>query len=71
MNPVDLICSARGCRAQATDAVRWNNPTLHTLTRRKVWAACPDHREQLADFVRLRGFLIDVIPVAELNEADG
>jgi len=49
----------------------WNNPKLHTPERRKVWLACEDHREHLAGFVSLRGFLIEVVPVAELGERDG
>lgn len=67
----DYRCSAKGCRAIATEAVLWRNPKLHTEGRRKVWLTCPDHRESLAEFVDLRGFLIDVIPVAALTDADG
>lgn len=67
----DLRCSAKGCRATAVDAVVWRNPKLHVEGRRKVWLACPDHRESLAEFVDLRGFLIEVIPVGQLTETDG
>ncbi len=66
-----LVCSAKGCRSTATDAVVWRNPALHTADRRKVWLACGQHREQLRDFVHLRGFLLEVIPVQSLTEADG
>lgn len=66
-----LVCSAKGCRARAVSAVRWRNPRLHTADRRKVWLACPDHRDSLRDFVQLRGFLLDVVPVEDLTEADG
>lgn len=66
-----LVCSAKGCRAVATDAVVWRNPALHTPQRRKVWLACGAHRDHLRDFVRVRGFLIEVIPVEALTEADG
>ena len=69
--PTDLQCSAKGCRASATDAVVWRNPRLHAEGRRKVWLACPDHRDHLRDFVQLRGFLIEVVGVGELTEADG
>ena len=69
--PTDLQCSAKGCRAAATDAVVWRNPRLHAEGRRKVWLACPDHRDHLRDFVQLRGFLIEVVGVGELTEADG
>lgn len=66
-----LVCSAKGCRARAVSAVRWRNPRLHAAGRRKVWLTCPDHRDHLRDFVQLRGFLLDVVPVADLTEADG
>jgi hypothetical protein len=45
--------------------VLWNNPKLHTPDRRKLWAACDEHRDQLADFLRLRGFLREVKPLQE------
>ena len=66
-----LVCSAKGCREAATDAVVWRNPRLHTADRRKVWLACGEHREHLREFVQLRGFLIEVVPVEALTEADG
>ncbi|GGL94943.1 MULTISPECIES: hypothetical protein [Micromonospora] len=58
------ICSARGCRAPADWALRWNNPRLHDAQRRKTWMACPEHRPTLADFLDARGFLREVAPVA-------
>jgi hypothetical protein len=51
--------------------VIWRNPKLHTAERRKVWLACDEHRQSLADFVALRGFLIEVVAVDELTDADG
>lgn len=66
-----LVCSSKGCRAAARHAVVWNNPRLHAPERRKVWLACDEHRDHLRDFVQLRGFLIEVVPVEELTEADG
>ncbi|WP_374969029.1 hypothetical protein [Terrabacter sp. BE26] len=65
------VCSAKGCRGIARHAVVWNNPKLHAADRRKVWLACDEHRSSLADFVALRGFLIEVVPVAQLTDADG
>lgn len=67
----ELRCSAKGCREQATFALLWNNPTLHTADRRKVWLACPDHVASLGDFLSLRGFLRDTIGVGELTDAHG
>lgn len=67
----EWICSAKGCRLPAPHAVVWNNPKVHTPQRRKVWLACDHHRESLADFVRMRGFLLEVIDVEDLTDADG
>ncbi|MBT0995294.1 hypothetical protein KIN34_13470 [Cellulomonas sp. DKR-3] len=67
-DPVDeAVCSARGCRADAAWALLWNNPKLHTAERRKVWLACDDHREHLTQFLDVRGFLRDTVPVDELD----
>lgn len=66
-----LSCSSRGCRQEAAYGVVWNNPKVHTPERRKVWLACPDHRESLRDFLSLRGFLLEVVPVEDLDEQDG
>jgi hypothetical protein len=68
---VSEICSAKGCTAGAIWELRWNNPKLHTPERRKVWLACDEHRRSLANFLGLRGFLIEVIAVDELTDADG
>lgn len=56
-----LLCSAKGCRATATWALLWNNPTLHDSDRRKVWLACELHRTSLGEFLQVRGFLKDVV----------
>ncbi len=60
------ICSAKGCRADATHLVVWNNPTLHTPDREKTWAACDEHRQTLADYLQVRSFLkrVDPLPPA-------
>jgi hypothetical protein len=52
-----LICSARGCRATASYAVVWNNPKIHPPEREKIWIACEEHRQSLADFLAARSFL--------------
>lgn len=57
-----LVCSAKGCRADAVVAHRWNNPKLHPPDRRKTWLACEQHRESLADFLSARGFLRETEP---------
>ncbi|GLF98705.1 hypothetical protein SYYSPA8_30430 [Streptomyces yaizuensis] len=59
------ICSAKGCRAAAVWVLAWNNPKLHTPERRKTWLACDEHREHLSSFLGVRGFLKDVVTLAE------
>lgn len=61
--PQTLVCSARGCTAVATAALRWNNPKVHTPDRRKTWLACPQHEESLTSFLSARGFMRSVDPV--------
>ena len=70
-DPARLVCSAKACRLEATHALLWNNPSLHTPDRRKVWLACDAHTASLGQFLSARGFLRDTIPVAELTEAHG
>jgi hypothetical protein len=60
-----LICSAKGCRAQATWALEWNNPKLHEPDRRKTWLACDEHRASLSGFLDSRGFLRETSPVPD------
>jgi hypothetical protein len=59
------ICSAKGCRAEAVWVLAWNNPKLHTPDRRKAWATCEQHRQQLAQFLEMRGFLRETVPLDE------
>ncbi len=66
----ELVCSSRGCRAEAAWGLLWNNPKLHTPDRRKVWLACDEHREHLSSFLEVRGFLRGAVPVGELEVAD-
>ena len=66
-----LLCSSKGCQQPAVWAVVWNNPKLHTPDRRKSWLACDEHRQQLADFLTARRFLLDVVPIADAPEDPG
>jgi hypothetical protein len=61
-----LTCSAKGCRAAAAWGILWNNPKLHTPDRRKVWLACEDHRAALGEFLSVRGFLKESVPVDQI-----
>lgn len=59
----DLQCSSRGCRRNASALVVWNNPKVHTPDREKIWLACDEHRQSLADYLDVRGFLKRVDPL--------
>ncbi|RBP64647.1 hypothetical protein DFO66_10645 [Brevibacterium sanguinis] len=67
----ELQCSAKGCRADATRAILWNNPRLHTPVRRKVWLACDEHLDHLREFHRLRGFYVADVGLDEIPEDAG
>ena len=64
----DLVCSARACGGHADWALRWNNPRLHTPDRRKVWLACEGHLAHLSEFLSVRGFLREALPVTDLHQ---
>lgn len=70
LTPVQRHCSAKGCRSAAQWALQWNNPKLHDVQRRKTWLACDHHRATLAEFLTVRGFLRENVPVAELDEPE-
>lgn len=62
-----VVCSARGCRADAARALIWANPTLHHRGRTKTWVACAEHEQDLAAFLDVRGFLHEVIDFADFQ----
>ncbi len=64
-------CSAKGCRQVAVWVLAWNNPKLHTPERRKTWLACEEHKESLGQFLDLRGFLRDTVPLADWVQPPG
>lgn len=63
--PREGVCSARGCEQPAVWGIVWSNPKVHT-GRTKTWLACDDHRDELASYMKYRGFPMEVVPVAEL-----
>jgi len=67
---MSLTCSARGCQAEATWSLLWNNPKLHTPDRRKTWLACDAHRSTLTDFLGARGFLRDTVALEPGSAAE-
>lgn len=67
--PASDECSRKGCRSQAAWRLEWNNPKIHTPERRKTWLACPEHRDWLADYLRSRGLLQDILPLTSEDPA--
>ena len=67
--PERVICSAKDCRADAIWALVWNNPTIHTADREKVWSACDEHKDSLSEFLAARSFLKRVEPIAMTSPA--
>ncbi len=59
------VCSTKGCRAEAVWVLGWNNPKLHGPQRRKAWTACETHKEHLTQFLEVRGFLRQVVPIGD------
>lgn len=63
-----FTCSRAGCSAEATWALRWRNPKIHTGERRKTWLACEAHLEVLRTFLTDRSFPLETVNVGELND---
>ncbi len=71
--PLDLLdeqdagapapCSRAGCSSPATAQVNWRNPRIHGIDRVKVWLACAEHRDFLADYLSSRDFPVEVTGV--------
>jgi hypothetical protein len=61
--PERHTCSRAGCRLEATTAIEWRNPRIHTGDRFKVWLACDEHVPVLRDFLAARAFPLQVKPL--------
>ncbi|MGN8048667.1 hypothetical protein ACTJKO_03185 [Curtobacterium sp. 22159] len=59
------VCSRAGCVATASWRVNWRNPRIHAIDRVKIWAACEEHRDFLADYLRSRSFPVRVTGMHE------
>lgn len=67
--PSEPTCSRAGCRSSATAAVNWRNPKIHGPERVKVWLACDEHTDFLAEYLRSRDFPVLVGPVGQTPDA--
>ncbi|NIH52815.1 hypothetical protein FHX76_000683 [Lysinibacter cavernae] len=56
-------CSRAGCTQTAAHSIEWRNPRIHGPERKKVWLACDEHVEYLAEFLRSRSFPVAVFPL--------
>lgn len=63
--PVRARCSRARCSADATAALHWSNPRIHTDGREKIWLACEEHEPVLLAFLADRGFPVRVVPFSE------
>lgn len=62
-----MKCSARGCLEDAVWALKWRNPSIHPDARVKIWCACDAHRTTLAEFLTMRSFPLEIVPVEALD----
>lgn len=61
--PQRHTCSRADCRVEATTAIEWRNPRIHTGDRVKVWLACDEHVGVLREFLAARAFPLEVKPL--------
>jgi hypothetical protein len=61
--PARRTCSRAGCRREATVAIVWRNPRLHTGDKHKTWLACDEHVDVLRDFLAARAFPLELSPI--------
>jgi hypothetical protein len=59
------VCSRAGCSTAASWRVNWRNPRIHPLDRVKIWAACDEHCDFLAGYLRSRSFPVKVTGIDE------
>lgn len=64
-------CSRKGCRADATVALLWNNPKIHTPERRKTWLACADHADWLENYLTERLLFKKRLPLEDAVPGTG
>ncbi len=62
-----LKCSRARCTNPPETAIVWRNPKIHAADKHKTWLSCSEHSDYLRDFVAARGFLKEVISLADLH----
>ena len=66
-HPNHTQCSAKGCRCPAAYALLWRNPKIHPEDRCKTWLACAEHKDDLAGFLSMRKFPLQIVPIKQLD----
>ena len=56
-------CSRAGCLELAEFQIVWRNLKVHAEDRRKIWLACTEHRQYLVDYLAVRSFYIETLPL--------
>jgi len=59
----EIKCSRAGCIELAEFQIVWRNPKVHAEDRRKIWLACPEHRQYLVDYLAVRSFYLETLPL--------
>lgn len=69
-SPVEhrFTCSRAACTDKAVWALRWRNPKIHPVDRRKTWLACDAHLEVLRSFLTDRSFPLEVLTVEDIDD---
>ena len=65
--PQEAKCSRAGCSGDATMALDWRNPKIHSPERVKTWGVCDEHLEYLNEYLASRSFLLGVRRLAAAN----
>lgn len=68
--PAEARCSRKSCRAPASWQLLWNNPKIHTPERRKIWLACPEHRDWLEEYLQQRGLWKETLALRPEDDQD-
>ena len=66
--PERRTCSRAGCRREASTAIEWRNPRIHTGDRFKTWLACDEHVPVLREFLAARAFPLELKPLGTSAE---
>ncbi|MFT4245013.1 MAG: acetone carboxylase [Micrococcaceae bacterium] len=58
-----IKCSRAKCTNEAEYVIYWNNPKVHTPDRRKEWTSCEVHKKFFENYLSVRNFYIETLPL--------